>query len=317
MSVRTGGVPFNQANTVSNKNRIFRSKKQNIINPFAFQYCMKVILSRKGFDDENGGYPSPILPDGRLISLPIPSKDHIFYSDLKLDENMSYYDLMKGLKPTIKYDGKWHDLTKDSECHLDPDIRGTIIKRLDNWKPCFGQIGASQTHLLKQGISKDDLFLFFGTFRRTKFLDGKYIFDKKAEKLHLIFNYLQIRDIIQINEKYKVLDWMKYHPHTSRDRRKISTNAIYIAREKLSWNSNIKGAGCFRYNSKLVLTKKGYSKSRWNLPTFFKEAEISRHSLSSWKKEGYFRSVSKGQELVIQDNKKVENWARDIIKQGV
>ena len=34
---------------------------------------MKIILSRKGFDSENGGYASPILPDGSLVSLPIPN----------------------------------------------------------------------------------------------------------------------------------------------------------------------------------------------------------------------------------------------------
>ena len=28
---------------------------------------MKVILSRKGFDSEYGGGPSPILPDGELL----------------------------------------------------------------------------------------------------------------------------------------------------------------------------------------------------------------------------------------------------------
>ena len=44
---------------------------------------MKVILSRKGFDSQYGGMPSPILPDGTMLSLPIPSKDdNIKYSDL-------------------------------------------------------------------------------------------------------------------------------------------------------------------------------------------------------------------------------------------
>ena len=36
---------------------------------------MKIILSRKGFDSGNGGQPSPILPDGTLLSMPIPSND--------------------------------------------------------------------------------------------------------------------------------------------------------------------------------------------------------------------------------------------------
>ena len=33
---------------------------------------MKLILSRKGFDSQSGGCPSPIFPNGTLYSLPIP-----------------------------------------------------------------------------------------------------------------------------------------------------------------------------------------------------------------------------------------------------
>jgi hypothetical protein len=32
---------------------------------------MKVILSRKGFDGVNGGMPSPIMPNGDTVSMPI------------------------------------------------------------------------------------------------------------------------------------------------------------------------------------------------------------------------------------------------------
>ncbi|HSR53217.1 MAG TPA: hypothetical protein VLV83_20525, partial [Acidobacteriota bacterium] len=32
----------------------------------------KLSLSKKGFDTENGGGPSPILRDGRMVPLPIP-----------------------------------------------------------------------------------------------------------------------------------------------------------------------------------------------------------------------------------------------------
>jgi hypothetical protein len=35
--------------------------------------AIKLVLSRKGFDSANGGIPSPIFPDGRLLSLPIPA----------------------------------------------------------------------------------------------------------------------------------------------------------------------------------------------------------------------------------------------------
>jgi len=45
---------------------------------------MKVILSRKGMDSESGVMPSPILPDGTLLSLPIPDrKSNKRYEDLE------------------------------------------------------------------------------------------------------------------------------------------------------------------------------------------------------------------------------------------
>ncbi|MEZ4682601.1 MAG: hypothetical protein R2932_51180 [Caldilineaceae bacterium] len=45
---------------------------------------MKIILSRKGFDSSSGGVASPILPDGTLLSLPIPdATGPITYADLE------------------------------------------------------------------------------------------------------------------------------------------------------------------------------------------------------------------------------------------
>ena len=90
---------------------------------------MKIILSRKGFDSAHGGYPSPILLDGKLISLPIPSNDITKYSDLELDDKRTYFDLMKQLNSRIKYNNRWHELHENTRCHLDPDIRTRIIQR--------------------------------------------------------------------------------------------------------------------------------------------------------------------------------------------
>lgn len=48
---------------------------------------MKVVLSRKGMDSRAGGIPSPILPDGTLLSLPIPNeKSGVPYGDLVYKE---------------------------------------------------------------------------------------------------------------------------------------------------------------------------------------------------------------------------------------
>lgn len=46
---------------------------------------MRIIISRKGFDSKYGGVPSPILPDGRLLSLPIPLADNLTYSEIRCD----------------------------------------------------------------------------------------------------------------------------------------------------------------------------------------------------------------------------------------
>lgn len=81
---------------------------------------MKVILSRKGFDSQYGRMPSPILPGGTLLSLPIPSKTDMEtkYRDLYYG-NSSYYDIIHTLNPNNK-------IKEEYNCHLDPDIREEI-----------------------------------------------------------------------------------------------------------------------------------------------------------------------------------------------
>jgi hypothetical protein len=59
---------------------------------------MKVIFSRKGFDSGYGGMPSPVLPDGTMLSMPIPSKgDLVRYHELTCGQ-LTYADIIKQLK---------------------------------------------------------------------------------------------------------------------------------------------------------------------------------------------------------------------------
>ena len=279
---------------------------------------MKVILSRKGFDSYYGGYPSPILPDGRMISLPIPSLiDSTRYIDLKIDQSKSLYSLMKELKTKIKIDGKWTALTKQTTCHLDPDIYHFFTERDKKWVPLFGQINASQSHLENNNVKVGDLFLFFGWFRKTKYHKEKLVFDPKERGKHVIFGYFQIGKIIKVNKKTILPKWMLYHPHTIKERRKVRNNTIYIARKRLSWNSKLPGAYFFDYSKNLVLTKEECSKSYWNLPAFFKNLKISYHSKNSWKNNETFKSAERGQEFVIEENEKVEEWAKNLIEKNI
>ena len=150
---------------------------------------MKIILSRKGFDSQYGGIPSPILPDGTMLSLPIPSKtDDTKFVDLAWS-GKSYYEIIHELKAGSK-------IKENYTCHLDPDIREEIKVRPQGWVPSFGQEGTSLRHLQKQNIGVGDLFLFFGTFRQTELIDGKFSYVKGAPDLHVIYGYLQAGNVI-------------------------------------------------------------------------------------------------------------------------
>lgn len=273
---------------------------------------MKVILSRKGFDSGYGGYPSIIFPNGEIVTLPIPSSDDkVCYSQLKTRSNLNLIDIMKDLKPTIK-SGSTKVLDADTKCHLDPDLANHSYDRLDGWKGCFGQISAAQKVLENNNIKEGDLFLFFGWFNDIELIENKFKF-KKGNGKHTIFGYLQIDKIIHPN-KDEVPEWLKYHPHaTAFKRLNNNSNCIYIAKETCSFNKNIKGYGIFEYNKELDLTKEGMNRTKWNLPSIFKDVKITYHNKDSWK-EDHFKSACRGQEFVIEDNKGIEKWAINLIE---
>ncbi|MGP4079540.1 hypothetical protein ACTWQL_06445 [Pseudalkalibacillus sp. R45] len=275
---------------------------------------MKIILSRKGFDSSAGGYPSPILPNGALLSLPIPDQDSsITYEDLIINET-SFYKKMHTMKKTIKIGKKWSELNPQSCCHLDPDIDANVMTRTENWRGTFGQSGAAQKHLTNQGVEPGDVFLFFGWFRKTIQKENRIVFDPNDRNgRHIIYGYLQIEDIIRVNPTTRVPDWLNRHPHCTHLKRKSKGNTIYVAGQNLSWNKRLSGYGTFIYDKRLVLTKEGMTKSCWALPNCFKGVDISYHKPTSWKDQ-YFQSVARGQEFVIDCTDDIVQWTKKIIE---
>lgn len=274
---------------------------------------MKVILSRKGFDSGYGGYPSIILPNNEMITLPIPStkEEDYCYSDLKTKEGSSIYEIMKSLNPNIKL-GKSFPLTPDVKCHLDPDLCAFSVERKEGWRGAFGQINAAQKVLENNHVKEGDLFLFFGWFNDVSEENNKYQF-KKGQGRHTIFGYLQIDKIIY-PQKERIPEWLKKHPHASSLRRLNNpSNCIYVARETCTFNKNRKGYGMFTYNEELDLSKKGMTRTCWDLPEIFKNVTMTYHNQNSWK-EGYFKSACRGQEFVIEENKAIEEWAIRLIE---
>lgn len=264
---------------------------------------MKLILSRKGFDSSSGGCPSPIFPDGTLYSLPIPHcQSEITYGDLRHgDTNIGEVvaDLTRDRFGT------------DAPAHLDPDINHAAYPRQQGWRPLFGQSGAAQGHLKKQGIQSGDLFLFFGLFRKVEKTSGGWCFVKDAPQQHILWGWLQIGEIHKVDEIPKdELPWAQYHPHRHPTREKDPNNTLYVASEALNFGDGaiVPGAGCFlKFHERLVLTNpEGSGVTDWRLPRCFYpdggKTPLSYYGKCHWTpddKYAYVQRTGPGQEFVL------------------
>ncbi len=329
---------------------------------------MKVILSRKGFDSSYGGYPSPILPDNSLLSIPIPSMRFLQkksndkknwqyfdgssyfptqYKDLKFPTHIreslfaqnlnleNYRDLLIQLLPkarikeSINSKTQWFDHTVPWYCHLDPDIIPEVLQREKKYRSIFGQIKSAQRHLEKQNVGKNDLFLFFGWFRKTKIVETsgnvKLAFDPAdPQGMHIIFGYLQIDEMLKKKDQSQIQSWMKPHPHLGKGLWNAPHNTLYIARSTLSWDPNFSGAGYFKFHKDLVLTETNTKINPKMKRTFWKYSflpfgtEITYHNHNSWieksnehgEKIKYFKSADRGQEFIIKNCSKLENTVK-------
>lgn len=261
---------------------------------------MKIILSRKGFDSRYGGQPSPILPDGTLLSLPIPYNNGITFSKIHFN-GQPYLNIIKELNPKTT-------LNELSTCHLDPDLRYSTIKRSNGWKAAFGQAGAPLTELYKNGIGIGDIFLFFGWFRETELSNGKLRYKSGAPDLHIIYGYMQVGQIVK--HKEDIPEWLEYHPHANLDTYNEAwekqQNAIFLPTDKLSICKSLNGVGTFKFSPTVVLTAPNMSRSRWHFPKAMYGTLIS-HNPNGWK-DGYFQSAGRGQEFIMDYSKAVEEW---------
>lgn len=250
---------------------------------------MKIILSRKGVDSSSGGFPSPIMPNGDLLSIPIPNLGPDKYSDIYYN-NRSYAEIIKELRPRSPVD------YSTLNCHCDP----SIIRDINNkyWKPAFGQDdSANAQSYLSNRIKPNDIFLFFGWFKKTEEINGKLKFIPNTD-VHVIWGYMQIEGMIkdqnEINRDYS------WHPHAHVN---WKNNCLYIPRETLSWDSSLPGYGVLKYNEcQGVLNKVGSNISNWVLPDCF---------------EGFNHKDEHRQEKVKECNAGIEKWVKDIIKNNI
>ena len=167
---------------------------------------MKIILSRKGFDSGAGGVASPILPDGTMLSLPIPDRSSpIRYADVRLHGN----DLGPIVEALTRGKKKAH-----FGAHLDPDVVPDALPRLPGWQPTFGQAGGEQTVLVREGVGPGDVFLFFGWFRDVV-QDGAVLrYRRGAPNLHVLWGWMQVAQIVDVATG-ALPEWVRCHPHVA------------------------------------------------------------------------------------------------------
>lgn len=268
---------------------------------------MKIIFSRKGFDSQFGKQPSPVLPDGTLLSLPIPRKGDINTFGELFYKDKSYFDIIRELKPATT-------LNAGDTCHLDPDIRKDIgLPQPKDRVSVFGQCDAALTVLKKYNIKKDDIFLFFGWFQETEYAkDGKLRYKKSAPHLHIIYGYLQIEEVYSCSEE--VPSYVQHHAHLNGSFADVKNNSIYVGASHFTLNNSYPGSGCFTYHPDLILTAEGMTRSRWKPHPFFKQPMTYHHSGSF--RENYFQSAAQGQEFILEGNGDLVCWMTDLIEKN-
>lgn len=151
---------------------------------------VKIIFSRKGFDRKNGGVASPIFPDTRICSLPIPINDRYGWNPRFKEIKFDKINLGKVVTDLTARRAKTY--TRNSRGHIDPDLRRDALVRRNGWLPAYGPGESAQTHLANNGVGVGDLFLFFGWFRRVEKPEDHWRFVSGEADIHLLWGWLQV-----------------------------------------------------------------------------------------------------------------------------
>ncbi len=257
----------------------------------------KIILSKKGFDTKNGGFPSPVFPDGTMFSIPIPSRlNEETYSNLNFKYRCSAIgEILNDLTNKsiiINSRRKNADYTEAKfRCHYDPQVINDYFT--------LGQTGSALGHLNNNKVDKGDIFVFYGLFRKVEFNNNRWQYN--GNPFHCIFAYMKVEDVIKVNNKkfnIKKYPFLENHPHLQPDfLDKFPHSKIYIG-------NTFK---YFKFDKKRILTDMdNYNGvSYWKLPvnfdftehiTFIQKMEVKDNSC-------YIHHKGYGQEFVISTEK--------------
>lgn len=273
---------------------------------------MKIVFSRKGFDDQYGGIPSVIWPNSReMLSFPIPVRS------LEKGHRAEDLSFMGHRLNKLLFDLKYNWNRHGDSFHFDPMIQPLLPE--NTLVGAFGQSGSALGHLKKNHISKGDIFLFFGTFCECYWDGDRLSYYKMMHPFHAIWGFLEVdscNDISQIisettNEIINAYPGLRSHPHIKNREIYKSHNTLFIGRN----------FGTFRYSQLLRLSKENFKKSVWELPEDFREVKISHVKLADVQKDPPrvdFYTASKGQEFILEDpNDGIMEWLNSILEMKI
>ena len=296
---------------------------------------MKIIFSRKGFDQKYGGAASPIFPDDRICSLPIPISNSIGWDPRYREIRFGEITLGQVVTDLTRNHAKRY--TGNSRGHIDPDLRAEALVRRNGWLPAYGPGYRAQSHLANNRVGPGDVFLFFGWFRQVTDVDGPWRYVRGAPDIHLLFGWLQVDKVFHDIANWTELPlWAYYHPHVCeyddwRAEDEEYRDTLYVARKRLDipgLKKHLPGGGVFeKYHQRLQLTEPGNGRRVWRIPSwmypFPNKPPLSRHGdRKRWKKDGrgvLLQTVDVGQEFVLDADyyPKAHQWLAGLFKAAV
>lgn len=246
--------------------------------------------------------------------LPIPdANSDLTYGDICTLYAQDEGEEVQSLGPLVSQLSRGRISAMDT-AHLDPDLWAGSMPRLPGWRPLFGQRGAALGHLRIQSIGPGDLFLFYGWFREVVKTGGAWAYRRNAPDLHVLFGWLQVDCVLDIQCAEDVPSWATTHPHA--DQRFCmslgsQSNALYIARPSLqipTVSRRREGGGMFPFfTSSLQLSADNHNRSLWLLPAWMMpqsgKAPLTYHrDTSRWSRHPQgvlLQTVGRGQEFVL------------------
>ena len=276
---------------------------------------MKVILSKKGYDDSDGCYPSIILPEGDMIPFPIPVSYKEEWGPKSEDIKLEVHGKEKSLSEIFSELGHKNCNLKH---HLDPDINRNIKNSIaaKSNVGVFGQSWTAGSWLKKEKVEPGDIFIFYGTFNFVKNVQGKFHYEKCWYPFHAIWGYLQVDRVLNIEEETKLpkeFSFIKKHPHwinRSATNSYRKNNTVFIG----------KNFGVLNFRWEDRLSKLGCKKTFWEIPKVFEEIIINHgfyppkffKSYEVNDKSVIVRVASRLQECVIKKGDILTDWIHSI-----